>query len=77
VPEFPEFALPLDFGVRLRDVLHLYFHHSHDDPEVPFEHLEECQRALPHAIYGLKLTAPSGYVDRCGVIGASQLKPIR
>jgi predicted alpha/beta hydrolase family esterase len=49
-PEFPEFALPPDFGVRLRDVSPLYFYHSRDDSEVPFENLERYRRALPHAI---------------------------
>jgi serine hydrolase len=49
-PDFPEFALPSDFGVRLRDVSPLYLYHSRDDPEVPFEHLERFSRALPQAI---------------------------
>jgi serine hydrolase len=49
-PEFPEFALPPDFGMRLRDVSPLYLYHSRDDPEIPFEHLERYSRALPHAI---------------------------
>jgi serine hydrolase len=49
-PEFPEFALPADFAVRLGDVSPLYFYHSRDDSEVPFEHLERYRRALPHAI---------------------------
>lgn len=48
-PDFPDFALPPDFGVRLRDVSPLYLYHSRDDPEVPFEHLERYSRALPHA----------------------------
>lgn len=48
-PEFPEFALPADFGVRLRGVSPLYLYHSRDDSEVPFEHLERYRRALPHA----------------------------
>jgi predicted alpha/beta hydrolase family esterase len=46
----PEFALPPDFGMRLRDVSPLYFYHSRDDHEVPFEHLERYRRALPQAI---------------------------
>jgi predicted alpha/beta hydrolase family esterase len=49
-PDFPEFALPRDFAVRLRDVRPLYLYHSRDDPEVPFEHLDRYCRALPHAI---------------------------
>jgi len=49
-PEFPEFALPSDFGVRLWGVSPLYLYHSRDDPEIPFEHLERYARALPHAI---------------------------
>ena len=49
-PDFPEFALPPDFGVRLRDVSPLYFYYSRDDSEVPFEHLEQYRRALPQAI---------------------------
>jgi uncharacterized protein len=49
-PEFPEFALPPDFGVRLSDVSPLCLYHSRDDSEVPFEHLERYRRALPHAI---------------------------
>ena len=49
-PDFPEFALPSDFGVRLRDVSPLYLYHSRDDSEVPFEHLEHYRRALPQAI---------------------------
>lgn len=48
--KLPEFALPADFGVRLRDVSPLYMYHSRDDSEVPLEHLERYQRALPHAI---------------------------
>ena len=49
-PDFPDFALPADFGGRLRRVSPLYFYHSRDDPEVPFEHLERYSRALPQAI---------------------------
>ena len=49
-PDFPEFALAPDFGVRLRDVSPLYLFHSRDDPEIPFEHLERYRRVLPHAI---------------------------
>ena len=49
-PDFPEFALAPDFGVRLRDVSPLYLFHSRDDPEIPFEHLERYSRVLPHAI---------------------------
>jgi predicted alpha/beta hydrolase family esterase len=49
-PDFPEFALPSDFGVRLRDVSPVYLYHSRDDLEVPFEHLERFSRALPQAI---------------------------
>jgi uncharacterized protein len=49
-PDFPEFALPPDFGARLRDVSPLYLYHSRDDPEIPFEHLERYSRVLPHAI---------------------------
>jgi len=49
-PDFPEFALPPDFGVRLRDLSPLYLYHSRDDPEVPIEALERYSRALPQAI---------------------------
>jgi predicted alpha/beta hydrolase family esterase len=49
-PDFAEFALPPDFGVRLRDVSPLYLYHSRDDPEVPFEHLKRYSRVLPQAI---------------------------
>jgi serine hydrolase len=49
-PDFTEFALPPDFGVRLRDVAPLYLYHSRDDPEVPLEQLERYSRALPQAI---------------------------
>jgi uncharacterized protein len=49
-PDFPEFALPPDFGLRLRDVSPIYLYHSRDDSEVPFEHLEQYRRALPQAI---------------------------
>ena len=49
-PDFPDFALPPDFGVRLRDVSPIYLYHSRDDSEVPFEHLERYRRALPQAI---------------------------
>jgi predicted alpha/beta hydrolase family esterase len=49
-PDFPEFALPPDFGMRLRDVSPLYLYHSRDDSEVPFEHLERYSAALPQAI---------------------------
>ena len=48
--DFPEFALPTDFGARLRDVSPLYLYHSRDDPEVPFEHVERYRRLLPQAI---------------------------
>ena len=48
-PDFPEFALPPDFGARLRDLSPIYLYHSRDDAEVPFEHLERLGRALPHA----------------------------
>ena len=48
-PDFPEFALPPDFGARLSDVSPIYLYHSRDDAEVPFEHLERYGRALPHA----------------------------
>ena len=48
-PDFPEFALPADFGARLRDVSPLFLYHSRDDPEVPFEHVERYSRALPQA----------------------------
>ena len=49
-PDSPEFALPRDFAVRLRDVRPLCLYHSRDDPEVPFAHLDRYCRALPHAI---------------------------
>jgi hypothetical protein len=48
--DFPEFELPPDFGMRLRDVSPLHFYHSRDDPEVPLEHLERYRHALPQAI---------------------------
>ena len=48
-PDFPEFALPADFGARLRDVSPLFLYHSRDDHEVPFEHVERYSRALPQA----------------------------
>jgi predicted alpha/beta hydrolase family esterase len=48
-PEFPEFALPPDFGTRLRDLSPIYFYHSRDDGEVSLAHLERYRRALPHA----------------------------
>lgn len=47
--DFPEFALPPDFGARLRDVAPLYLYHSRDDPEIPFANLERYRRVLPHA----------------------------
>jgi serine hydrolase len=49
-PDFPEFALPPDSGVRLRDLSPLYLYHSRDDPEVPFADLERYSRALPQAV---------------------------
>ena len=49
-PDFPEFALAPDFGMRLRDVSPLCLYHSRDDSEVPFDHLERYSRALPQAI---------------------------
>ena len=52
-PDFPEFALPADFGARLRNVSPLYLYHSRDDPEVPLAHLEQYRRALPQAIVRL------------------------
>jgi predicted alpha/beta hydrolase family esterase len=48
--DLAEFALPSDFGVRLRDLTPIYLYHSRDDPEIPFEHLGFYSRALPHAI---------------------------
>ena len=48
-PDFAEFALPPDFGIRLRGVSPLYLYHSRDDPEIPFEHLKRYSRALPQA----------------------------
>jgi predicted alpha/beta hydrolase family esterase len=48
--DFAEFALPRDFGARLREVRPAYLYHSRDDPEIPLEHLERYGRALPHAI---------------------------
>jgi serine hydrolase len=48
--DFPEFALPPDFGARLRDVSPIYLYHSWDDPEVSFEHLQRYSAVLPHAI---------------------------
>jgi uncharacterized protein len=49
-PDFPEFALPPDFGERLRDLSPIYLYHSRDDHEIPFEHVERYRRALPRAI---------------------------
>jgi predicted alpha/beta hydrolase family esterase len=49
-PDFPEFALPPDFGERLRDLSPIYLYHSRDDAEVPFEHLERYRGVLRHAI---------------------------
>lgn len=46
---FPEFALAPDAAARLRNVSPIYFYHSRDDSEVPFEHLERYRRLLPHA----------------------------
>jgi predicted alpha/beta hydrolase family esterase len=48
-PDFPEFALPPDFGARLRDLSPIYLYHSRDDAEVPVEHLERLGAALPRA----------------------------
>lgn len=48
-PDFPDFALPPDFGARLRDLSPIYLYYSRDDGEIPFEHLERYRRALPHA----------------------------
>jgi predicted alpha/beta hydrolase family esterase len=48
-PDFPEFALPPDFGERLRDLSPIYLYHTRDDTEVPFEHLERYRRVLRHA----------------------------
>ncbi len=45
----PEFALPHDFGVRLRDLSPIFLYHSRDDPEIPVENLECYRRVLPHA----------------------------
>jgi uncharacterized protein len=52
-PDFPEFALPPDFGKRLADLSPITLYHSRDDAEVPFEHLERYRRALPHATVGV------------------------
>jgi predicted alpha/beta hydrolase family esterase len=48
-PDFPEFALPPDWGERVRDLSPIYLYHSRDDAEIPFEHLERYQRVLPRA----------------------------
>lgn len=48
-PDFPEFALPPDFGQRLRDLSPVCLYHSQDDAEIPIDHLERYRRALPHA----------------------------
>jgi uncharacterized protein len=48
-PDLPEFALPSDFGARLRHLSPIYLYHSRDDAEVPFEHLETYRRSLPQA----------------------------
>ena len=48
-PDFPEFALPSDFGERLRGLSPLYLYHSRDDAESPFEHLERYRSVLPQA----------------------------
>jgi serine hydrolase len=48
--DFAEFALPPDFGARMREMRPVYLYHSRDDPEIPLEHLERYGRALPHAI---------------------------
>ena len=48
-PEFPEFALPPDFGERLRDLSPICLYHSRDDTEISVEHLERYRRVLPHA----------------------------
>ena len=48
-PDFPEFALPSDFGERLRALSPLYLYHSRDDGESPFEHLERYRSVLPQA----------------------------
>jgi predicted alpha/beta hydrolase family esterase len=49
-PDFPEFALPPDFGERLRDLSPICLYHSRDDTEIPFGHLERYRRVLRHAI---------------------------
>jgi predicted alpha/beta hydrolase family esterase len=48
-PDFPEFALPSDFGQRLRDVSPICLYHSRDDAETPFRHLARYRSAFPHA----------------------------
>jgi predicted alpha/beta hydrolase family esterase len=48
-PDFPEFALPPDFGERLRDLSPICLYHSRDDTEISVEHLERYRRAVPHA----------------------------
>jgi predicted alpha/beta hydrolase family esterase len=48
-PNFPEYALPPDFGARLRDLSPIYLYHSRDDREVPADHLKRIAKALPHA----------------------------
>lgn len=48
--DFPEYALPHDFGARVRNVRPIYLYHSRDDPEVPFDHLQRYSRLLPHAV---------------------------
>ena len=48
-PDVPEFALPPDAGVRLRDVSPICLYHSRDDLEIPMELLERYRQVLPHA----------------------------
>lgn len=48
-PDFPDFALPRDFGKRVRDLSPIFLYHSRDDAEISFEHLERYLRVLPHA----------------------------
>ena len=48
-PKFPEYALPPDFGARLRDLSPIYLYHSRVDVQVAPDHLRRIGRALLHA----------------------------
>jgi predicted alpha/beta hydrolase family esterase len=45
-----EFVLTKNFAFRLKKISPIYFYHSKEDQWVPFSHLVDYSKAVPHAI---------------------------